>query len=51
MDTKNGEIHRKLDAIQNEIQNAKSHHIVAAQIHNLNSVFGKHSEIEKQHLV
>ncbi|MDD3262468.1 MAG: hypothetical protein PHR61_01370 [Candidatus Absconditabacteria bacterium] len=51
MDTKNGEIHRKLDAIQNEIQNAKSHHIVAAQIHNLNSIFGKHSEIEKQHLV
>lgn len=51
LDIKNGEIKRKLDTIQEVVQNAKSHHIVAAQIHNLNNIVGQHSEREKQHLV
>lgn len=51
LDTKNGEINRKLDVIKEEIQNAKSHHIVAAQIHNLNNIVGQHPEREKQHLI
>lgn len=50
-DIKNFEIKRKLDTIQEVVQNAKSHHIVAAQIHNLNNIMGQHPEIEKQHLV
>ncbi|HCY20752.1 TPA: hypothetical protein DIC40_02670 [Patescibacteria group bacterium] len=38
IDIKNGEILRKLDNIKEEIKNAKSHHIVAAQIHNMTNI-------------
>lgn len=51
IDIKNGEILRKLDNIKEEIKNAKSHHIVAAQIHNMTNIIWRHSEREKRYLI